>query len=165
MSWICCGRFGRPQGVRGEVRLWPENRETSLLRAGRVLHVGPETGPDEQVTLQSVRADAQGPVVRIAGIEDRDAAAALTGRWWFEDRSSFEPAGKDEYYVADLIGVSVRTVDGRALGPVRDVWNFGGGDILVVEGDRGEILIPFAGDHVVEVDVKAGIVVVRIDVD
>jgi 16S rRNA processing protein RimM len=163
MTWLRCGRFGRPHGLRGEVRLWPDNPATPLLCRGRAIQVGPESGPEARYEIEGVRRDAQGPLVRLAGVADRDAAAALTDRFWFEPREAFEPAGEDEYYVADLVGLRARTEDGRALGEVRDVWNFGGGDILVIRDERHEHLVPFAGTHVVRVE--GGEVVVRVDDD
>lgn len=161
MAWIRCGRLGRPHGVRGEVRLWPDNPETSLLQPGRSLQIGLDAGSLVEYEIERVRFDARGPVVKLAGVDDRDAAAALTGRTWFETREAFGPLDEDEWYVADLVGLPVRTEEGRPLGRVEDVWDFGGGDILVVRDGRDERLIPFAADHVTRVDPAAGEIVVR----
>ncbi len=155
------GRFGRAHGVRGELRLWPHNPQSPLLIAGREIRVG--TRPDQLTvyTLEQVRLDARSAVVRLAGVEGREAAEALNGADWYEDRGAFAPlADPDEIYCADLVGLSARTVDGTPLGRVVDVMTNGATDILVIQGGGREHLVPFVTDFVERVDLQAGEVLI-----
>lgn len=148
--------------MRGELRIWPDNPATESLFAGATLRLGGGGGPEQTFEIENARRDAQGPVVRLRGVASRDAAAALTGRIWYEARESFAPLGEDEFYVADLVGLEACTESGQKLGRIRDVWNFGGGDILVVGAGPDEHLVPFAGGHTLRVDALGGRVIVRL---
>ena len=92
-------------------------------------------------------------IVRIEGIRDRDQAALLKGTSLYADRSLLPPAEEDEFYHADLIGLSVLGLNNLMLGTVAAVHNFGAGDMLEVtgEGKRSEML-PFTKEIVPEND-------------
>ena len=102
-------------------------------------------------------------VVRFKGVNDRNAAEALTGTELFVDRSALPDEGEqDEFYHADLVGLKVRDDTGAEIGRVTAVQNFGGGDLLEVAlSGRHEVLVPFSAAAVPEVAVAAGYI--RID--
>lgn len=157
MALVPFGRFGRAHGVRGELRFWPHNPQSPLLAAGREIQVG--RNPDHLTahTVEQVRFDPRGVVVRLGGVADREAADALRGADWFEDRAAFAPLDDpDEVYCADLVGLTARTDAGRDLGRVVDVMTNGATDILVIRGAGREHLVPFVEAFVARVDVAAG---------
>src|SRR5690606_27552257 len=85
-------------------------------------------------------------VARLAGINDRTAAEKLNGVELYVDRALLpEPDGEDDFYHADLIGLEARLGDGRVLGTVSAVPNFGAGDLLEVRDQRSgdTFLYPF----------------------
>ena len=102
-------------------------------------------------------------MVRFKGVDDRNAAEALTGTELFVDRSALPDDGEeDEFYHADLSALPSGTRPDAVLGKVTAVQNFGGGDILeITHGGRKGVLIPFTQAAVPEVDVADGFV--RID--
>ncbi|MFN3201881.1 MAG: ribosome maturation factor RimM [Bradymonadia bacterium] len=161
MSWILVGRLGRPHGVRGELRLWPLNRETELLSPGREIQVGTGRTPSQTLTLSAVRHDSKGPVVRLDEITDRNGAEALTGLKWFERRDAFPEPEADEIYVVDLIGMQVLTEGGEAVGRLSDVWQHGAHDTYVVKSGPREHLIPAVDEFVVRVDTEARQIIIR----
>jgi 16S rRNA processing protein RimM len=121
--------------------------------AGRryVLHARGE-GVAEVTELQS------GTEVRIA---DRTAAAKLVNTRLYVDRAQLPETNADEFYLADLIGLIARDVEGEDLGTVRAVHDYGAGASLEVERDDGSsLLVPFTRTSVPEVDVMAGHAVV-----
>jgi len=119
-------------GIKGEVRLklFSETSE-SLVRHAQ-LYVG---GAERR--LLEVRDAGKGAIARFEGIADRTAAEGLRGSLVEIDRAALPPLGEGEYYHADLIGMPCVDRDGRAVGSVVAVENFGAGDLLEVEDKRG----------------------------
>jgi 16S rRNA processing protein RimM len=126
-------------GIQGEVRLklFSDSAE-SLSRHARLFVGGVER------RLLKVRGDHKGAVARFEGVDDRTAAEALRGSLVEIDRAALPPLEDGEYYHADLIGLPCADRDGRVLGSVVAVENFGAGDLLEVAGEDGRrSLIPF----------------------
>lgn len=103
-----------------------------------------------------------GVVATVAGVGDREAAAALTGTPLYVPRAALPEAGEDEYYRADLIGLRVERTDGSAFGTVAAVDNYGAGDILEIApaGGGESVLLPFTREAVPVVDIAHGRLVV-----
>ena len=126
-------------GVKGELRLKLFSDSTDSLSRHETLYVG---GTARR--LLSVRDSGKGAVARIEGVNDRSAAEALRGSLIEVDRSALPPLEEGEYYHADLIGLPCEDREGRALGTVVAVENYGAGDLLEIElGDGKRSLIPF----------------------
>ena len=91
---------------------------------------------DGDLRSGSDRPVKEGVAAFLSGVTDRDAAEALKGVRLFVPRSALPelPAGEEEYYLADLIGLAVRWVDGpQAEGRIVAVHNFGAGDLIEIE--------------------------------
>ncbi len=157
-SPILMAVIGAPHGVKGEVRVKSFAAEPSALSG-----YGPLCAADgRQFEVTAIRPQGNVLVVRLKGVADRSAAAALTGTELFVDRAVLPAVVEDEFYHADLVGLAVRDETGAVLGEVTAVQNYGGGDILELDfGGRSGVLIPFTSAAVPEVDVAAGFV--RID--
>jgi 16S rRNA processing protein RimM len=126
-------------GVKGELRLklFTDSAE-NLKRYDTVQIDGVER------KLVSVRPAPFGAVVRLSGVDDRTAAESLRGSLVEVDRSALPPLEDGEYYHADLIGLSCVDGDGREVGKVTAVENYGAGDLLEVQTGDGKLsLIPF----------------------
>lgn len=161
MALIACGRVGRPHGIRGELRFWPLNPSTTLLAPGRSIQLGHRPDACRTFVIEECRQDAKGYSVRLAGLADREKAAELTGSTWYEPRAAFPEPEDDEVYVADLIGLPVRTEAGEAIGTIADVWQAGAADVLVIRGPSGEHLVPNVDAFVIRLDPAVGEVVIR----
>ena len=153
---IALGRFGAPQGVRGEIRIQSYTAEPSAVAA-----YGPLTdaGGLRRFTVKIVRALRDDMLVaRVEGVATREAAAALTGVELFARRSQLPPPDADEFYYDDLVGLEAVTLSGETLGRVAAVLNHGAGDILeIAPGGSAETrLLPFTKAVAVEIDFAAG---------
>jgi len=134
-------------GIGGEVRLkvFAESldslkRHKSFDAAGRTL------------TLRSLKPGKPDAVARFAEIATREAAEALRGTPLTVPREALPPLAEGEYYHADLIGRTVVATDGREVGTVVAVENFGAGDILeIAKPGGGTFMVPFRPDAVPEV--------------
>jgi len=160
---ILVGRVAGAFGVRGEVRIASFTAEPLALVDYKTLLREDGT---PALTLTGGRAAKGGVVVRASEIETREQAEAVRGLRLYIPRAVLpEPQGEDEFYVADLIGMDVVTLEGDLLGKVRSVRDFGAGDLLEVAPVAGESWwLPFTKDAVPEVQMDAGrIVAVRPD--
>lgn len=132
---------------------------------------------DGQEVIQQVitgQAHGDGVIASLAGIDDRDAAAALVGAEIEIDRATLgpelgaelkDPAVPEEFFWVDLQGMEVRTRTGASLGFVDQLFETGANDVMIVVG-TGRHLIPFLYGSVVEtVDGERRVITVDWDPD
>jgi 16S rRNA processing protein RimM len=93
----------------------------------------------------------------IEGLEDRDAAEALTGARIEVDPATLPKPAKGEYYVWQVVGLPV-VCDGAVVGSVHEVHGTAGGDVFEVSTATGSVFVPSIRQYVVRVDVAEGIV-------
>ncbi len=146
------GTVTRAVGLEGHLGV--AGTEGGVSRAGRVTIRRPgQPGGEERAVLEARR---QGKLwaVKVEGIGDREAARALVGSEVLAERGALGDPGEGRHYWADLEGLAVEAADGTALGRVSGLYVTGGVDVLVIEGEAGERLIPLA--PYVTVDREAG---------
>lgn len=145
-----------PHGVRGEVRIDPRSDVKDRFRPGATLEcdgIGP-------LKIRSRRGPADQPIVAFEGYETREQVAALKDRFLRVSRADARRAvGRGALLWADLVGLRVVMPDGAELGVVRELLRAGGADVLVVEGDGRERLLPMIDSVVRSVDVAGGKIV------
>ena len=114
--------------------------------------------------IRIVRATPKGVVARLAGIGDRNAAEALKGVELYIARDRLPASAEGEFYHADLIGLAAVDPEGKPIGRVVTVQNYGAGDLLEIRlaGSGKTEFVPFTEATVPEVDIAAGRVVVVI---
>jgi len=156
---VCLGQFGAAHGVRGELRLRSFTSDPAAIA-----NYGPLEAEDGRVfEITSLRPAKDHFVATLAGIGDRNAAERLANIKLYVPRERLpEPEQADEFYHADLIGLTVVGRAGEKLGTVIAIHNFGAGDLIEVRPDAGgnTELVPFDETHVPAVDVAAGRIVV-----
>ena len=114
----------------------------------------PETDPGaRRCEVRGARAGRPGEVrLALAGVGDRDAAAALRGTWVLSDAADLPELGDDEHYWYEVIGYAVEDADGFELGTVRELMETPAHDVLVVADDTGaEYLVPVVPAFVKEI--------------
>ncbi len=112
------------------------------------------------IALEDFEVHSKGPVAKLAGIDDRDAADALRGAQVAVTREDLGEAEEGTLYWVDLVGLEVVDESGERLGEVEGLFETGETSVLVVKGVK-ERLIPFVPQYVKAVDREAG----RITVD
>ncbi|HEY0918122.1 ribosome maturation factor RimM [Devosia sp.] len=159
---LLVGRIGAAHGIRGEVRITSFTEDPmALLRYSPLA----TDRPGLAITILSARPAANVLVARLEGIGDRNAAEALNGVELYVDRALLpEPEGEDDFYHADLIGLEARLADGKVLGEVSAVPNFGAGDLLEVRDHRSgdTFLYPFTRQVVPEIRIRDGYLVIEV---
>jgi 16S rRNA processing protein RimM len=147
-------------GVKGEVRVKYFTRSSGGLSD----YGPPHDAEGRTFTLERAHGGVGGETVAaFREITGRAAAEAMRGVKLYVARDKLPAADSDEYYHADLIGLAAVDRDGRHIGKVTMVHNFGAGDILAVACEGGaEILIAFTRENVPEVDLAGGRIVVAV---
>lgn len=126
-------------GVKGEVRLKLFTDSAASLAQHQKVYVG---GADRRLLF--ARDGGKTAIARIEGVSDRSAAEALRGSLIEVDRAALPALEEGEYYHADLVGLPCVDREGKELGTVAAVENFGAGDLLEIEFANGrKSLIPF----------------------
>ena len=147
---ILVARVAGAFGVKGEVRLTAYTAEPMALLDYRDLK---RQDGSPGLTLTSARPAKGGVVGRAKEIATREEAEALRGLQLYIPRAALpEPQDEDEFYLVDLIGLSVVTPEGEPLGVVRTVQDFGAGDLLEIQPPQGASWwLPFTREAVPEV--------------
>jgi 16S rRNA processing protein RimM len=152
---VLVGRIARPHGIRGHVFVNPETdfAEGRFAR-GATLWTRSARG-DERLTVASTRMQGGRPVVAFEGLSSIDDVERLAGLELRVPEADLQPLDNGTYYQHQLIGCMVETISGEPVGVVTRVEGGAGRTLLALDGVRGEILIPFAVDICVDVDVVA----------
>lgn len=159
---VVLGRISGLFGVRGWLKIFSD----TVPREGIVeYNLWQVRVRDEWRSMQVEAGQRHGKnvVVKLAGVDDREAATSLMGAEIAVNRADLPTPAAGEYYWADLEGLAVRTESGIKLGTVDHLVATGANDVLVVKGER-ERLIPFIKEQVVKaVDLEQQVLVVDWD--
>ncbi len=156
---VLLGRILGAHGIRGEVKINSFTDPPDNIAAYGAL----SDGRGGRFVIEGLRPLKNMAVAaRLAGIFDRNAAEALKGTDLYVARASLPAPDEDEWYYADLIGLTAVSPANDPIGEVVAVQNFGAGDLLEIRcpGEQETRLLPFTKDAVPVVDVKGGHVVV-----
>ncbi len=157
---VCVGQIGAPHGVRGEVRLHSFTSDPSAIAAYEPL----QTEDGRVIAIESLRPAKDHFVAVLSGVGNRDAAQQLTNARLYVPRERLPQLEKaDEFYHADLVGLTVVDRAGKQLGTVIAIHNFGAGDLIEVrlDGVGANELIAFDDTNVPTVDLGAGRIVIE----
>lgn len=151
---VLLGVITRPRGVRGEVMVQsfcePPRSIADFGELTNAAGVG-----SFQLTIRG--ETSKGLISRVAGVETREAAELLRQTELYIPRSRLPQPDEDEVYQDDLLGLGVVTRDGRDLGEVVAVQNFGAGDLIEVRehGGKRTEFFPFEPPFLIDVDLDA----------
>jgi 16S rRNA processing protein RimM len=152
-AWLAGGRVGRPHGLDGSFHV--TRPRAALLRLGGTVRVA---GREAEIVRRA--GTDERPILRLAGVDGREAIEELRGEDLWVARSDAPPLEEDEWYAEDLVGL--RVVDGkREVGEVARLVALPSCEALEVARPGDALLVPLLRDCVRSVDVDGG----RIDVD
>ena len=151
------------QGLKGEVKAKVFTDTPDALPRYGVLH----TKDGRKLKITAFRPAKEGEaVIAFEGISDRNAAEALKGTQLFVDRAALPDTGEDEFYHADLIGLEARDSEGRVLGKVAAIHNFGASDVIeLARADGDQVHLAFTRETVPHIHIKDGYIIVAVPED
>lgn len=160
-SRLCLGVIGAAHGIKGEVRV--KAFTSDPLEIGSY---GPlmTDGHPTILEIEAVRPSKGVVIARFKGIRDRTAAEALNRLQLFVDRSVLpDTEDDDEFYHADLIGLSAVSTDGTRLGSVTGLFDFGAGDLIELTTEDGKSrFLPFTQAVVPKISLDDGIMTIEL---
>jgi 16S rRNA processing protein RimM len=160
-EFLLVGRVARAHGNRGQVIVnletdFPEDR----FQVGRTLRVG-ESEQNVARQIREVRFHQGRPILALEGVSTMNDAEALAGAELWMSSADIAPLPDGTFYRHDLVGCRVVDVQNADVGTVTAVEGTLERSYLVVEGGRGEMMIPLAAEICVRVDPKARLIVVN----
>ena len=161
---IIIGRISGVHGIRGWLKVfsYTEPRENIFLYQPWLLGEGNRQSGAQWSEIEFADCGTSGKtlVVKLPGIEDREAALEFVGRSLAVARGHLPEPESGQYYWTDLMHLEVVTLAGERLGKVVDIHATGANDVLIVQGDRRRA-VPFVMDEVIrEVDREAAVITV-----
>ena len=155
---ILLGAIIGAQGLKGEVKVKTFTETPEGLGAYGPLH-GKNGRRFEIASSRASKGDIA--IVKLAGVESRKAAEALRGLQLFIHRNQLPTAEANEFYHTDLVGLSAEDEEGRRIGKVASIHNFGAGDVIeLVRDDGDEVFLPFTREVAREIDIEGGRIVI-----
>ncbi|MBW2060853.1 MAG: 16S rRNA processing protein RimM [Deltaproteobacteria bacterium] len=153
---VTMGRVTRTHGVRGEIRVLPFTESVNSFNRYDRLYFRTLDEAEEIKIVISARPHKNFVLLKLKGICTRKAAAKLVGADVLIPRSWLPPLGPDEYYWTDLIGLTVMDEEGRILGRVERLLSTEADDLLILERNHEEFLLPFREEIILSIDLEAG---------
>lgn len=158
--FLVVGRITKPHGVRGEVRVIPYTDDPDRFK--RLSHVFFDEEGRQSAEVASARVHKGAVLLSFAGLETRDDVETLRSAWIYVSVEDAEPLAEGEYYLYQLIGLTVRDVEDNILGELVEVLETGANNVFVIEGEDGQLLLPDIPDVVQAIDFLTGCMVVSL---
>ena len=149
-------------GVRGEVKVYPTTDDPRRFR--RLKEVVLDTGREKlNLEIEGVKFFKQFVILKFKGLDNINDIEKYRQKSLYVTRKNAVRLQRDEYFIADLIGLKVQDEDGKELGTVKDVIETGANDVYEVEmADGKSLLLPAIKQRILNVDVENGTMQVHV---
>lgn len=156
------GIIASTHGVRGEVKVYPTTDDPRRFR--RLKEVVLDTGKEKMnLEIEGVKFFKQFVILKFKGLDNINDIEKYRQKSLYVTRKNAVRLQRDEYFIADLIGLKVQDEDGKELGTVKDVIETGANDVYEVEmADGKSLLLPAIKQCILNVDVENGTMQVHV---
>ena len=160
-QFLQVGVISSTHGIRGEVKVFPTTDDPARFK--KLKKVLLDTGEERlELELQSVKFFKQFVILKFRGIDNINDIEKYKGRSLMVPREDAVKLEKDEYFIADLIGMDVFLEDGSLFDRIKDVLETGANDVYIVQTQEKEVLIPAIKDCILQVDVESNKMVIHL---
>lgn len=148
------GVISSTHGVRGEVKVFPTTDDMNRFK--KLKQVILDTGKEKMILeVQGVKFFKQFAILKFEGIDNINDIEKYKGKSLFVDREHAVKLKKDEYFIADMIGMDVYTEDDKIFGVLNDVIETGANDVYAISSEEyGEVLVPAIKQCILKVDIE-----------
>ena len=153
-QFLQVGVISSTHGVRGEVKVFPTTDD--MARFKKLKQVILDTGREHKLLeIESVKFFKQFAILKFKGIDNINDIEIYKGKRLLVDRKNAVKLQKDEYFIADMVGLEVFTEDGELFGTMKDVLETGANDVYIIDSPQhGEVLIPAIKQCILDVDIE-----------
>lgn len=150
------GVISSTHGVRGEVKVFPTTDDVKRFK--RLKEVILDTGKEElTLEIEGVKFFKQFVILKFKGYDNINDIEKYKGKSLFVTRANAVRLRRDEYFIADLQGLTVVDEEDKVLGTLRDVMETGANDVYIIDmSDGREVLVPAIKECILHVDIEAG---------
>lgn len=150
MTYISIGEILKPQGIKGELKVKPLLDDLNIIANVKDFVINNKT-----YTLKSLSFREGFIYICFNEIQQRNDAELLRGKHLLINREIATKILKDgDYFMDDIIGLTVEDELGKIYGVVEDIQNFGSKDVYYINNGKKEILFPCIDGLVTNVDLK-----------
>lgn len=161
-DFLQIGVISSTHGIKGEVKVYPTTDDMNRFKKLKEVYL--DTGKERLILHpESVKFFKQFVILKFKEFNNINEIEQYRQKSLLVDRQNAVKLRKDEYFIADLIGLKVMTDENSQLGVLKDVLQTGANDVYIVETEDGkEVLLPAIKECVLNVDVEAGEVLVHV---
>lgn len=162
LQYLKVGQIINTHGVKGEVKVYPLTDDINRFKKLKFLYIKQK---DEYIKLEieGVKYLKNFVILKLKGIDDMNNAERHKNIYLYVDRDNTVKLEEDSYFIADLIGLDVITVEGEVLGSITSVFETGSNDVYEVRKKDGKsLLIPAIKDVIKQVDIENGKMLVKL---
>ena len=147
------GIISSTHGVRGEVKVFPTTDDVKRFKKLKevLLYTGKE---HRKMQIESVKFFKQFAIIKFKDYDNIDDIIKYKGMGLYVTRENAVRLGKDEYFIADLIGMQVENEDGSFRGVLKDVLETGANDVYIIQWQDREVMIPAIKECILSVDME-----------
>lgn len=154
-EYILIGKIIEPHGMKGEVKIFsfagqPEN----IQEYTNLVLVTPSGRLSPPYSIEKCRIKGKSAIVQLTTVRDRNRSEAISGMGVLVLKDDLPQPGNDEFYLYQMEGLAVETVEGRRLGTVTSIFSNGAQDLLVVQDHDQEYLIPIVDNIIIHQDAE-----------
>ncbi len=165
-SYLVVGHLNKAHGTKGELFAWPlTDHPESTFAPGVILYLGDGEGaaPDPSFpsfVVESARPFRRGYLLKLRGVDERNAAEVLRGRYLMRPLEELEALEEGEFFYHQLLGMRVVTAAGEEVGQIMEIYDLRPAHLLEVRGHGGTHLVPFLASIVREIDAEKRTIII-----
>ena len=161
-DYLRIGVITTAHGVKGEVKVFPTTDDVKRYKKLKSLYLSHKNAVKE-LKVESVKFFKQFVILKLEGINDMDTAMLYRNADLLVSRKDAVKCEIDEYFIADLIGLTVTDEEGKKIGVLKEVLPTGANDVYEITREDGtDLLVPAIKECVLEINIKEGFVKVKL---
>ena len=158
--FVLIGKFRRPHGIRGEIRMTVLTDFPELISPGQVIYAGERY---KAYTVRDIRWIGGDMLVSLKELPDRTAVEIFRNIMVYMKSEDMPELPEGEYFLHQLVGMEVITDQGKKLGILKEILITGANDVYLVQSPEGkDLLLPVIEEVVLDINQESGQILVHI---